>query len=101
MERQYSISNAYNLEADRVTAITSAELNAKLPLDPKTAQAYTLSFGDSGGACPSPTATCFKMSMVPISNGPMAGDRCGTFYLDNAGAQTVSGSAGASACWAR
>ena len=101
MERQFSISNAYNLEADRVTAITSTELNLKVPLDSKTAQAYTLSFGDNLGLCSTPTATCFKMRMDPISPGAMAGDRCGTFFLDHTGAQTVSGSSGSSSCWAR
>jgi type IV pilus assembly protein PilE len=95
IERQYTLSNAYNLMADRVTALDDSKLPA---LRGNTGSSYTLSFGTTTGSS-SPTATTFSLRMVP--KGAMAGDKCGTFTLNNAGSKDVSGSAGVPACWDR
>jgi type IV pilus assembly protein PilE len=94
VERQYSLSNAYNLMADGSTLDDS-----KLPAMKDTTSAiYTLSFG-SATAGASPTATTFSLRVVP--KGTMTGDKCGTFALTNTGSKTVSGTAGTAACWDR
>ncbi len=94
LERQYTISNAYNKKADGTTLDDSA-----LPaLKAKTAEAYTLSFGTKTAAA-APTATTFSLRMVP--KGAMTNDKCGTLTLTNTGAKDVSGAAGISACWDR
>jgi type IV pilus assembly protein PilE len=94
LERQYTISNAYNKKADGTTLDDSA-----LPaLKAKTAQSYTLSFGTKTAAA-APSATAFTLRMVP--KGPMASDKCGTFTLTGTGVKDVSGAAGIASCWDR
>jgi type IV pilus assembly protein PilE len=94
LERQYTVSNAYNK-----TGAGTTINNAALPsLRAKTAEMYTLSFGGVSAAS-TPTATDYSLRMVPI--GSMANDRCGTFVLTNTSAKTVSGGAGVAACWDR
>lgn len=98
LERQYTISNAYNKMGDS-TSITDAQLPA---LKASTAAVYTLKFGDKSTAelaTASPTATDYSLRMIP--KGSMANDRCGTFTLSNTGAKDVSGSAGSASCWDR
>ncbi len=95
MERQYTLSNAYNVMADGSTALD----NSKLPaLKNNTAANYTLSFG-TATASTSPSATAFSLRLVPT--GAMADDRCGTFALTNTGSKTVSGTADTASCWDR
>ena len=94
LERQYTITNAYNKKPDG-SAINSAALPA---LNSRTAEAYALSFGNTtASAIPSDSA--YSLRIVP--QGAMSGDRCGTFTLDNTGAKAVSGVAGLGACWDR
>jgi type IV pilus assembly protein PilE len=88
IERQYTVSNAYNLKGDGA-ALNTAALPA---LSTKTAEAYALSFD-------SVSATAFTLKMVPKN--AMASDKCGTYSLTNTGAKTVSGTAGLATCWDR
>ena len=94
LERQYTITNAYNKKPDGST-INDAALPA---LNSRTAEAYTLLFGNAN-ASTTPSDSAYSIRMVP--KGSMSDDRCGTFALDNTGAKTVSGTAGVSACWDR
>ncbi len=88
IERQYTVSNAYNKKGDNSTIDTAA-----LPgLKPKSAEAYTLSFVTV-------TADTFNLQMVPKN--VMSGDKCGTYALTNTGAKSVSGTAGLATCWDR
>jgi len=96
VERQYTVSNAYDKKGDG-TAMNSAALP---PLKVKTADTYTLSFGDKAGGNTAPAANTFTLRMVP--KGAMAGDKCGTLTLSNTGAKDFSGAGGSLAfCWDR
>jgi type IV pilus assembly protein PilE len=95
VERQYSLSNAYNLMADRITALDDSKLPA---LKNNTGANYTLSFGTTTASA-SPTATAFSLRVVP--KGTMTNDKCGTFALTNTGSKSVSGSVDLAACWDR
>jgi type IV pilus assembly protein PilE len=95
LERQYTLSNAYNLMADGTTAMTTSALPA---LPNGTSANYTLSFGTTSAAA-TPTATTYSLRMVPT--GGMTDDRCGTLALTNTGAKTISGSVDVSMCWDR
>lgn len=88
IERQYTVSNAYNKKGDN-TAIDTAALPA---LKTKSAEAYTLSFVTV-------TADTFTLQMVPKN--VMSGDKCGTYTLTNTGLKAVSGAAGMATCWDR
>lgn len=94
MERQYTISNAYDKKPDGTT-IDASSLPA---LQSRTAEAYSISFGTTAAAS-APWANGFTLRMVP--QGSMTNDRCGTFALTNTGDKSVSGSAGVTACWDR
>ena len=98
LERQYTVSNAYNKKGDGTT-IDDAALP---PLKEKTADVYTLKFGDkntAANATATPSSAEYSLRMIPM--GSMANDRCGTFTLSSTGGKDVSGSAGKSACWDR
>jgi len=97
IERQYTVSNAYNKKGDGTTLD-----NAALPaLKTKTGEMYTLSFGTTS-ATSTPTATAYSIRMVP--KGAMANDKCGTYALTQTGAKSISGSTGGASvatCWDR
>lgn len=88
IERQYTVSNAYNKKGDN-TAIDTAALPG---LKTKSAEAYTLSFDTV-------TADAFNLQMVPKN--VMSGDKCGTYTLTNTGLKAVSGTASLATCWDR
>jgi type IV pilus assembly protein PilE len=97
IERQYTISNAYDKIG--VGAASTAMNDAALPaLKSRTADVYAVSFGTTTAAS-APWAAGFTLRMVP--SGSMANDRCGTFVLENTGKKYVSGAAGVPACWDR
>ena len=90
LERQYTVSNAYNKTANGDT-IDNAALQPQL-LNTKSGEAYTLSFD-------SVTADTFTLQMVPKN--AMTGDKCGTYTLKNTGKKDVSGAADLATCWDR
>jgi type IV pilus assembly protein PilE len=97
VERQYTMSNAYDKKGDG-SALNDAALP---PLKAKTGDMYTLSFGTTTAAA-APTATGFSLRMVP--KGAMSSDKCGTFALTNTGAKSISGTSGGASvatCWDR
>ncbi len=82
MERRYTMSNTYE--------------DATLPpLRGSTSSFYAISV--AGGAS-APTTSTYWLEMAPT--GAMANDRCGTFYVNQAGAKGTTGSS-ASDCWDR
>jgi type IV pilus assembly protein PilE len=98
VERQYTFSNAYNLQADGATALNTAALPA---LKPKTAEIYGLSFGTTAAAA-APTAGAYSLRVVPT--GAMTNDKCGILTLTNTGLKGVSGTTGGASvatCWDR
>lgn len=56
---------------------------------------YTIAF-------PTLNATAFQVTAAPIAGGPQAGDKCGTFQINQAGSKTISGAKTgitAADCW--
>ena len=97
VERQYTFSNAYNLQADG-TAMNTAALP---PPKGKSADYYTVSFGNTAAAT-APAAGAYSLRAVPF--GAMANDKCGTLALSSTGAKTISGTTGGASvatCWDR
>lgn len=96
LERQYTISSAYNKLGDTAGSTIDA---TSLPVTeaPKDGtKTYNISF-ESG-----PTATAFVLRAVP--KGAMANDKCGTFTLSNTGVRNITGQASgvtSADCWDR
>ena len=56
---------------------------------------YTIGFADG-----SPAAEAFTLTATPVASGPQNGDKCGTFTLNNLGAQDVADATlSAAECW--
>jgi type IV pilus assembly protein PilE len=93
MERYYSENNSYSAAALPVT------------VSPREGTpVYELKFGGacadgSTGVSISPQQDCFLVQAIPVANGLMDSDECGSFGIDNAGNKVVSGDAGAAQCW--
>jgi type IV pilus assembly protein PilE len=98
VERQYTFSNAYNLQADGTSAMNTAALP---PMKGKTADFYTLSFGTTAAAA-APTAGAYSLRVE--RTGAMTNDKCGTLALSSTGAKSISGTTGGASvatCWDR
>ncbi len=98
MERNYTQSNAYTLQGDGTTAVTTATTLpvSQTPRDslPKT---YNLNLSSVASAS-------FTVRAVPITGAAMASDKCGTLTLDNTGSKGITGGTSgttASDCWSR
>jgi len=48
-----------------------------------------------------PTGTAFSATATPISSQAADAAQCGTYTIDQAGTQTVSGGLGATTCWSK
>jgi len=93
LERQFTLSNSYDLMADRTTVIDNARLIASAPRGAATPY-YDISFNRA------PTANTYTLQAIPRAN--MNNDRCGTFLLSHTGAKTISGGTSSAAdCWDR
>lgn len=91
LERTRTMSNRYDLDG-----AGNPVVDASLPViqSPTNADArYTITIN--------PMATTYTLSAVPVPGGPMDGDGCGTFTLDQAGMKTVTGGFGVQRCWNR
>ena len=103
IERQYTVTNAYNKFYKGTPPVLTDLVTAELPaLKPKAAEAYTLSFGDKAGANTAPTEAVFTLRMVPKA--AMANDKCGTLTLKSTGEKDISGTTGGASvatCWDR
>lgn len=95
IERQYTMSGAYNKKDDG-TALTSAALPyIEAPKD-GTAKYYDIAFVSL------PTATEFALRATPKN--AMVNDKCGVFTLNQAGARSLKGNApgtDVASCWDR
>lgn len=93
IERQYTVSNAYDKKGDGAV-LTSALLPVKEAPKDGAAKSYDIEFTAA------PTSTAFQIRAVP-KNG-MSGDKCGTFTLTHTGARGLSGATATTAfCWDR
>ena len=100
LERTYSTNNCYNFKTSTSTCVaTAAEATAQLGAlqrAPKSAadgaQDYTISLS-------AVARSSFTLQAAPRAGGPMAGDACGTYTLNNTGTQGSGGTV--AACWQR
>lgn len=96
LERNRTVTNKYGTNAADGTVLTAA--NLPVTQSPKDGAArYTIKFdGD-------PTDDTFTLIAVPVAGGPSAGDKCGTFMLNEQGRKTLGEDATAAVadCWNR
>jgi len=100
LQRFYSQNDSFM--QDRSGTATS--IPTALALVPRTAtagnQAYTISFTTPIAGTTNPSVSTFKIQAVRRVGGPMAGDKCGDFLLDNTGARSVANATDTAAnCW--
>lgn len=100
MQRFYSQNDSFAVTKDG-TAVT---IPAELALVPRTAtsgaQSYTISFAAPAAGASNPGLASFKIQAVRQSGGPMNGDQCGDFTLENTGVRAVlNATATAADCW--
>jgi type IV pilus assembly protein PilE len=81
MQRFYAANDGY--QADRANNAVFSQVPANLLKSPADSEAiYRLEIPDA-------TRSSFEIRMVPVSGGPMAADKCGTFALTSLGVRTV------------
>ena len=81
LQRFYSANDSYATDRSSNAVSIPASLN-RSPAD--GTKLY-----DFGFATGSPTATTYRIQMVPVAGGIMANDECGTFQLDSTGVRSV------------
>jgi type IV pilus assembly protein PilE len=96
-EKWYSLTNSYSSTPSELygsgTTITfpmNAPLSGQALYQIKFNSTYPITTASGS------TPATYAIEAVPISGGPQASDPCGTFYLNSAGQQSVSGSG---SCW--
>ncbi|QFY90560.1 type IV pilin protein [Magnetovirga frankeli] len=88
MERCYTVG--YNYAATDCTGLVPSGMTS-----PEGYYSITFASGQ-------PTQATFILQAAPVSGGPQVGDKCGTFTLNQAGSQGVSGATlSAADCWGR
>lgn len=102
MQRFYSQNDSFAATKDG----TAAAIPSDLALVPRTAasgaQSYTISFAAPAAGASNPGLASFKIQAVRQSGGPVDGDKCGDFTLENTGLRGVlNASTGNTAadCW--
>jgi len=94
MQRFYSQNDSY-AQTRAGVAVAVPDALARVPRTAAAgSQNYTISF-----ATPAPTTATVTLQAAPRVGGSMAGDKCGTFTLTQAGQRGVTGSATADSCW--
>jgi len=98
MQRFYSQNDSYATKRGDSSNVAIPDALARVPRTAAAgSQNYTISF-----ATPGPTTATFILQAAPRVGGSMAGDKCGTFTLTQAGQRGVSGNAAgttADSCW--
>ncbi len=96
-EKFYSLTNSYSATP---TDLYGTGATITFPMNaPLSGQAlYQIQFNSNYPitTASGTTPATYAIEAVPISGGPQASDPCGTFYLNSAGQQSVSGSG---SCW--
>lgn len=90
LERNYTATGRYDRDASSAAIVVPANL-AQSPQNSTTAS-YHISFTNG-----QPTQTTFTIQAVPVA----ADSLCGTFFLDQQGKKTVSGTGTLADCWQR
>ena len=93
MQRFYAANDQYAKTRDGVDALVAMpDALKRSPVD--GTQLYGLSFVTP------PSASTFKLQMVPVAGTSAASDKCGTFFIDQSGVKDISGDPAYRAeCW--
>ncbi len=92
LERNRTTSNRYDLDGAGNPVDSDSLLVKQSPQDGRAQ--YTIAFAAN------PTRTAFTLVATPVSGGPMAGDQCGSFTLNDQGKKGLTGATAAvSECW--
>ena len=100
MQRFYSQNDSFaNTKAGLATTVPS-----ELAMVPRHAssgsQSYDISFATPAAGAINPGLASFKIQAVRKADGPMDGDKCGDFTLENTGARgLLNASDTAANCW--
>jgi len=92
LERNRTITNRYDQD-DAGNPITAASLPVSQAPKEETAR-YVITLTNL-------TAATYTLNAVPRAGGPVDGDGCGTFTLNERAQKSVTGSAPLSQCWNR
>jgi type IV pilus assembly protein PilE len=100
MQRFYSIHDSFATSK----AGAKVTLPGELTMVPRTAasgsQSYDISFAAPADGATNPDLAYFKIQAVRKAGGPMDGDKCGDFTLENTGARNVLEATDTAAnCW--
>lgn len=100
MQRFYSQNDSFAVTKDGIAVTIPAELVQVPRTATAGAQSYTISFAAPAAGASNPGLASFKIQAVRQSGGPMNGDQCGDFTLENTGVRAVlNATATAADCW--
>jgi type IV pilus assembly protein PilE len=100
LQRFYSHNDSFATTKAGAAATIPSEL-AKVPRNAAPgSQSYDISFATPAAGAINPGLASFKIQAVRRAGGPMDGDKCGDFTLENTGARNVlKASDTAANCW--
>jgi len=100
LQRFYSHNDSFATTKAGAAATIPSEL-AKVPRNAVPgSQSYDISFATSAASAINPGLASFKIQAVRRAGGPMDGDKCGDFTLENTGARNVLKATDTAAnCW--
>jgi type IV pilus assembly protein PilE len=94
MQRFYSQNDSFaTTRAGAAVVIPTAIATVPKTAATATVATYNISFTVT------PTIAAFTLTAVPRAAGPMGSDKCGSFFLDQTGRRSVSGTLGTDSCW--
>jgi type IV pilus assembly protein PilE len=100
LQRFYSHNDSFATTKAGAAATIPSEL-AKVPRNAAPgSQSYDISFATPAAGAINPGLASFKIQAVRRAGGPMDGDKCGDFTLENTGARNVLKATDTAAnCW--
>jgi len=100
LQRFYSHNDSFATTKAGAAATIPSEL-AKVPRNAAPgSQSYDISFATPAASAINPGLASFKIQAVRRAGGPMDGDKCGDFTLENTGARNVLKATDTAAnCW--
>lgn len=100
LQRFYSHNDSFATTKAGAAATIPSEL-AKVPRNAAPgSQSYDISFATPAAGAVNPGLASFKIQAVRRAGGPMDGDKCGDFTLENTGARNVLKATDTAAnCW--
>jgi type IV pilus assembly protein PilE len=92
LERNFTVANRYDEDSAGNATDDADQFVDQSPRTPAAAK-YTISLVAD--------ASTFTLTAAPVAGGPMDGDACGSFTLDNLGVKDADGSLGGVTCWSK